>query len=461
MRLYAQTMLLFLPMFLFAVAVMGAYKYFADRDELMWGQETAADAYAVSIAEYLTPERLSHLAGGIHEPFGVFHELDRIVASDKIRRLAVYSAHGFEPLFQWGERSTEDEPGWLLEREDEFVSMIDNEWMELSDDINALLESIPPAEDGSEPPVMRAAAPVQNGLGALNAVVLVELDSSAAQAALDSVVRDIVTISILVILIAVLASIGLSFAVGRSINQLTRAIQQIQSGRMAMMAVPSSILEIRHFENTYNTMVDVLIEEKERDRNDLMQIESVSVPQNIHPLFNRTAWPARDVEAGPLKGLARVDEASRGAFVDLCVRENSVYGLIGEASESDIEGDVAGVSAVSLWRSLIEKHDPPQALETIARVLQPKWIKAVVIEAGAPANGSVWSMSNDGSTIDQRRIELPEGTSCLLHTFRSEAADVAEMIARRFGSNQPSVVADRIAHACGGMRTGAILIVKA
>ncbi|MDP8242485.1 MAG: hypothetical protein P9L94_00280 [Candidatus Hinthialibacter antarcticus] len=463
MRLRTQNLLFLLPVFLVTIIVMGGFKYYTERNVLLSGYETKANAFAISISEFLTPNALQELheisaaddviSGDLELAFA------RILDDGLALRLSVHDSQSFEAIYAWGQEPTIDSVAYLNEHNDWFHQTVRSEHENESENYDSLF-FYPNQGEPDQPLILIASAPVNNGLDELAAVVMVEMDVSGISELSFSILRDLLWICVIVLLIGVLAAFTLSFIISHSIRELTYAIQDVQSGDLHEIKLTSSIREINGLENTYNTMVEVLKEERERDQDELMSIESQRVQKDLEKVYQHVIWPEIKIQHNALSGVGVIQDISKGEFMDLVEVEDGVCAIVGRVSEKEFTAIVSASSVVPFWRSQLQSGPVEDAVKCIGEIFELDWFECVWVQSSEGGVIKTWNKPPGVSEVEPGQRPKQAGSSVVLHAESGESAKDIERFVRRLGYLDPTALHEHLNNALQNPPVGPIVIIK-
>lgn len=461
MRLRTQNMLFLLPVFLVTIIVMGGYKYYTEREVLISGQESKANVLAVSVAEFMTSSSLHELRMISGADDGVSSKLERAISRILDDGLAIrMSVHGpktFQEIYAWGQEPSIDVAAYLSKNRERFDHMLASDHHGPNEEIDSLVV-YPNKNKKGLPPVLVASAPVDNGFGGLAAVVMVEMDASNIDKESMAILRELARIGCMVLLIGAAAALALSFIMGRSIKELTRSIQDVQSGNLNEIRLTSNIREIAALENTYNTMIDVLREEQQRDKDELMQIENLRIQKDLENIFRQVIWPEINIKSKPLSGFGVIHDLTDGDFMDLVETESGLCAIMGRIVEQDFTAVVSAASIVPFWRSQITSKPVEDALELLQLLFEFDWLCCCAATSIDPTWVKRRSKRGKDSAMTVEEIKLESNSSIILHSPKGKAVENVERFVKRIGHIEPKVLHEHLSSALGDSLDGPIVI---
>ncbi|MBZ0256650.1 hypothetical protein K8I31_11345 [bacterium] len=461
MRLRTQNMLFLLPVFLVTIVVMGGYKYYTEREVLLSGQENKANAFAVSIAEFLTPSSLNELrtiSGNDDVVSGkVELAISRILDDGLAVRLSVHDPKTFQEIYAWGQEPSIDGVAYISENREWFDRMLASDHQEHHEGIDTLVAY--PNENKKElPPILVASAPVDDGFGRLAAVVMVEMDASGINQESMAILRELARICCMVLLIGAAAALALSFVMSRSIKELTRSIQDVQSGNLNEIRLTSNIREIAALENTYNTMIDVLREEQQRDKDELMQIENLRIQKDLENVFRQVIWPEISIKKNQMTGYGVIHDLTDGDFMDLIETGSGLYAIIGRIVEQDFTAVVSAASVVPFWRSQIASKPVEEVLELFQTIFEFDWFCCCAASLTGPPVLKRWLKREKDAEMTFEEIKFETNSSIILHSPNGKAVENVERFVKRIGHLEPKVLHQHLSSAMGDSLEGPIVI---
>ena len=464
MRLRTQNMLFLLPVFLVAIVVMGGYKYYTEREVLLSGQKNKANAVAVSIAEFLTPSSLNDLktiSGSDDIVSGkVERAISRILDDGLAVRLSVHDPKTFQEIYAWGQMASLDGVAYLSENREWFQHMLDADRQEHHEEIDTLV-AYPNKNKKGALPILVASAPVDDGFGRLAAVVMVEVDGSGINQKSMAILRELARICFTVLLIGAAAALALSFVMSRSIKELTRSIQNVQSGNLNEIRLTSNIREIAALENTYNTMIDVLREEQQRDKDELMQIENLRIQKDLENVFGQVIWPEINIKSGYLSGYGVIHDLTDGEFMDLIETGSGLYAIIGRIVEQDFTAVVSAASIVPFWRSQIASKSIEEVLELFQTLFEFDWVCCCAASLTGPPVLKRWIKREKDAEMTFEEMKFEANSSVILHSPNGKAVENIERFVKRIGHLEPKVLCQHLRRALGDSLEGPIVILHA
>lgn len=463
MRLRTQNLIFLLPVFLVTILVMGGYKYVTERNVLLAGQESKANAFTISISEFLTPDAIQQLRQ-ISSTDGVISgdvelAFTRVLNQGFALRLSVHDPKTFEAIYAWGREPSIDSAAYLKNHQDWFKQAVRSEY------INAASESgsrffYPNRENAGLPAVLVASAPVNDGLDRLAAIVMVEMDASEIDEMSNTIVRELMWICALVLFIVAVAAFTLSFIISRSIRDLIHAIHDVQTGDLHEIKLTSHIREISALENTYNTMVEVLNEERERDQDELMQIESLRVQKDLENVYQHVIWPDIKIQHNRFSGVGALNNLSKGEFMDLVETADGLCAIVGRVSEDDFTAIVSASSVVPFWRSQLQAVPVEEAVRRIHSIFDLDWFECCWAQGADDAVIKMWTKKPGASEVQTSQHTAAAESSLVLHSMGGEQADDIDRFARRLGYLDPTALYAHFKNALQHPLDGPIVIIK-